>query len=61
MLERGAAFATVATIMGWSPGTAMRMARRYAHIGKSAQREALALLDGPQRISSASEDTASVH
>jgi integrase len=46
MLERGAAFATVATIMGWSPGTAMRMARRYAHIGKSAQRDALALLDG---------------
>lgn len=45
MLERGAAFATVATIMGWSPGTAMRMARRYAHIGKSAQRDALALLD----------------
>jgi integrase len=45
LLERGAAFATVATIMGWSPGTAMRMAKRYGHIGKSIQRDAVALLD----------------
>jgi integrase len=45
LLERGAPFATVATIMGWSAGTAMRMAKRYSHIGQSAQREALALLD----------------
>jgi integrase len=45
LLERGASFATVATVMGWSPGTAMKMAKRYGHIGKSAQREALALLD----------------
>jgi len=45
LLERGAAFATVATVMGWSPGTATKMAKRYGHIGRSAQREALALLD----------------
>ena len=46
LLERGASFAIVATVMGWSPGTATKMARRYGHIGKSAQRDALALLDG---------------
>lgn len=45
LLEKGAAIATVAAVMGWSPGTAMKMAKRYAHIGKSAQRDALALLD----------------
>lgn len=27
------------------PGTAMKMAKRYAHMGRSAQRRALALLD----------------
>ena len=47
LLERAAPFAAVAAIMGWSPGTAMRMANRYAHIGKSIQREAVALLDPP--------------
>ena len=46
LLERGAYFATVATVMGWSPGTATKMAKRYGHIGDSAQRKALALLDG---------------
>lgn len=45
LLEKGAAIATVAVVMGWSAGTAMRMAKRYGHIGKSAQREAVALLD----------------
>src|SRR5262245_48116983 len=45
LLERRVPFATVATIMGWSAGTSMRMAKRYSHIGQSAQREALALLD----------------
>lgn len=47
LLERGASFATVATVMGWSPGTATKMAKRYGHIGRSAQRDVLALLDAP--------------
>jgi integrase len=47
LLERGVPFAVVATIMGWSPATAVRMAKRYGHIGPSAQREAMALLDRP--------------
>ncbi len=45
LLERGVPFAVVATIMGWSAATSVRMAKRYGHIGRSAQREALARLD----------------
>lgn len=45
LLERGAPFAALATIMGWSPATAMRMVKRYGHIGKSIQRDAVELLD----------------
>jgi integrase len=46
MLEGGAPFSVVATIMGWSPSTAVRMARRYGHIGQAAQREAVKALNG---------------
>jgi integrase len=41
MLEAGVPFSVVAVIMGWSPGTAVRMARRYGHIGHAARREAI--------------------
>jgi hypothetical protein len=46
MLEGGAPFSVVATIMGWSPSTAVRMSRRYGHIGQAAQREAVKALNG---------------
>ena len=46
MLEGGTPFSVVATIMGWSPSSAVRMARRYGHIGQSAQREAVKALNG---------------
>ena len=46
MLESGAPFSVVATLLGWSPSTAVRMARRYGHIGRAAQREAVKALDG---------------
>lgn len=46
MLEAGVPFSVVATIMGWSPSTAVRMARRYGHIGQAAQREAVKHLNG---------------
>ena len=49
LLESGAAFGVVATIMGWSPATSVRMAKRYGHIGESAQRQALQRLDAPPR------------
>jgi integrase len=45
MLEAGAPFSVVATIMGWSPSTAVRMSRRYGHIGQAAQREAVKALE----------------
>lgn len=41
MLEAGVPFSVVATIMGWSASTTVRMAKRYAHIGQSAQRLAV--------------------
>ena len=49
LLEHGVAFAVVATIMGWSPATSVRMAKRYGHIGASAQREAMQRLDAPHQ------------
>src|ERR1700747_1041060 len=41
MLEAGVPFSVVATIMGWSPSTTVRMARRYGHIGQKALRQAV--------------------
>ena len=41
MLEAGVPFSVVATIMGWSPSTTVRMSRRYGHIGQSSQRLAV--------------------
>jgi len=45
LLEAGQPFAVVADLMGWSPGTAVRMAKRYSHIGQSVKRAAMAALD----------------
>jgi len=41
MLEAGVPFSVLATIMGWSPSTTVRMSRRYGHIGQIAQRQAV--------------------
>ena len=45
MLEAGVPFSVVATIMGWSPSTTVRMTRRYGHIGQIAQRQAVNALN----------------
>jgi integrase len=45
MLEAGVPFSVVATIMGWSASTTVRMARRYGHIGQIAQRQAVNALN----------------
>ena len=45
MLEGGVPFSVVATIMGWSPSTTVRMTRRYGHIGQTAQRQAVNTLN----------------
>jgi integrase len=46
MLESGTPLSVVATIMGWSSSTTVRMLRRYGHIGQAAQREAVRALNG---------------
>lgn len=50
MLEAGVPFSVVATIMGWSPSTAVRMSRRYGHIGQAAQREAVKALEATPNL-----------
>jgi len=47
MLEAGVPFSVVATIMGWSASTTVRMSKRYGHIGQSAQRLAVDALCEP--------------
>lgn len=41
MEGRQVPFRVVSDIMGWSASAAVRMARRYGHIGQSARREAI--------------------
>jgi integrase len=41
MLEAGVPFSVVSDIMGWSASTAVRMAKRYGHIGHVARRDAV--------------------
>lgn len=56
MLEGGAPLSVVAAILGWSPATTVRMAKRYGHIGQFAQRQAVALLDAkPKRAGKKTE------
>ena len=40
LLEAGIPYPVVASMMGWSAATAIRMAKRYGHIGSQALREA---------------------
>jgi integrase len=49
MLEGGIPYPVVASIMGWSAATAIRMAKRYGHIGQKAHQDAVALLEGPSK------------
>jgi integrase len=41
MLEAGVPFSVVSDVLGWSASTAVRMAKRYGHIGHSARRDAV--------------------
>ena len=41
MLEAGVSFPVLASLMGWSPATTIRMAKRYGHIGHTALRSAV--------------------
>lgn len=46
MLQAGIAFSVVASVMGWSASTTVRMSKRYGHIGDAAQRRAVEVLSG---------------
>ena len=44
MLEAGVPFQVVAELMGWSPATTIRVAKRYGHIGQESLRNAVNLI-----------------
>ena len=46
LLEAGIPYPVVASMMGWSAATAIRMAKRYGHIGSKALRDAADVLGG---------------
>jgi integrase len=46
LLEAGIPYPVVASMMGWSAATAIRMAKRYGHIGSQALRDAADVLGG---------------
>lgn len=45
ILEDGTALPMMAAVMGWSPATTARMAKRYGHVSIEAMREVVAGLD----------------
>jgi integrase len=51
LLEAGVSFPIVASLLGWSPSTTTKMAKRYGHIGSAAHREAVAALDPSTKAS----------
>jgi integrase len=44
LVERGVPLPVIASLLGWSAGTTVRMARRYGHITDEAQRKAVQTL-----------------
>jgi integrase len=45
LLEAGVSFPIVASLMGWSPSTTTKIAKRYGHIGNAAHLDAVRALD----------------
>jgi integrase len=57
LLERGVPLPVVASLLGWSAGTTVRMAKRYGHISADVQRQAvLALINPSNEATSDSEE-----
>lgn len=44
LIERGVPLPVIASVLGWSAATTVRMARRYGHISADAQQRAMATL-----------------
>jgi DNA-binding MurR/RpiR family transcriptional regulator len=53
MLEAGVSFSVLAALMGWSPATTVRMAKRYGHIGQKALRNAVEAISSAAPVKSA--------
>jgi hypothetical protein len=49
--EAGIPYAVVAAMMGWSAATAIRMVKRYGHIGNQALRDAADVLGATKNLS----------
>ena len=45
LVEAGVSLHVIASILGWSASTTVRMAHRYGHVGRQAQREAVTHLE----------------
>jgi site-specific recombinase XerD len=58
LLERGASFPVVASIMGWSASTTAKMAKTYGHIGSDVQRTAIETLERAPKSATPETDTA---
>jgi hypothetical protein len=48
LLESGQTLPMIASIMGWSASTTVRMAQRYGHISTDARRVAMEAMNGPR-------------
>lgn len=48
LLENSQTLPMVASIMGWSPSTTVRMAQRYGHISTDARRAAMEAMNAPR-------------
>lgn len=48
LLEQGHSLPMVASIMGWSASTTVRMAQRYGHISPDARRDAMESMNAPR-------------
>jgi integrase len=57
LVERGVPLPVIASLLGWSAGTTVRMARRYGHISVEAQRNAVGRLEPEQSSAGADERT----
>jgi integrase len=44
MVEKGIPLPVIASLLGWSAGTTVRMAKRYGHISVDAQLAAVSIL-----------------
>jgi hypothetical protein len=47
MVEKGIPLPVIASLLGWSAGTTVRMAKRYGHISADAQRAAVSVPQSP--------------